>query len=353
MMRLGVAEPELSGVSQSEIPIRGHTSSSERPREPMPAALHPEIHPTETRPAPVEMMTADVPVIHLRIGVVNAALQTPMRGLLQKYATLYRRFLTDRTGEREIHVTVQPKRRSPWRRRTYQVSVNGRLRFEPSRLEEVMPFVEWAINWEVPRTMPEYLQLHASSMEIDGTGVVFPGSSGSGKSTLTAGLLSQGWRYLCDEFALIHAETLQLHPFPRAICIKRGSASVMEALGLRLQGGFHYIKRSKGRVGFLDPSDVRKDAIGRVCPIRYVIFPKYTPDAQPALTPISRAEAAFDLHSTCWNLLNCEALGLDVLADMVRGAQCYRLTCGEIRSTCDLVKRLVQGSLSQQEASSQ
>lgn len=292
---------------------------------------------------------ADNQTVHCRIGVVNASLQTPMRGLRKRYAALYQRFRTNGPGPREIRITVQPRGRSLWRRRRYEVNVNGRLQFEPNRLEEVLPYVEWAVNWEVPRIMPEYLQLHASSMELDGVGVIFPGSSGSGKSTLTAGLLSRGWGYLCDEFALIHSETLQLHPFPRAICIKKGSSQVIEALGLRLHGGFHYMKRSKGRVGFLDPSDVSEEAIGSVCPIRYVIFPKYTPGAEPALTPISRAEAAFDLHRSCWNLLNCEALGLDVLANMVRGAQCYRLTCGEILSTCDLVRRLVKGKVSQPE----
>jgi HprK-related kinase A len=288
------------------------------------------------------MEQADNQTVHCRIGVVSASLQTRMRGLLRQYAALYRHFRTDGPGPREISVRVQPRRRPLWRRRRYEVIVNGRLQFTPSRREEVLPFVEWAVNWEVPRLMPEYLQLHASSMEVDGVGVIFPGGSGRGKSTLTAGLLAHGWRYLCDEFALIHAETLQLHPFPRAICIKKGSSPVMDALGLRLQGGFHSIKHTKGRVGFLCPVDVRADAVGGVCPIRYVIFPQYVAGAVPTLKPIGRAEAAFALHEVCWNLLSCRALGLDVLADMVRGAMCYRLTCGEIRATCQLVGELVR-----------
>ena len=138
---------------------------------------------------------------HFRIGVVGVSLTTPMTGLLEQYTSLYRGFQIDGPDVRAIRVQVAPTRFSPWHRRRYVVSVNDRVQFEPARLEEVLPYVDWAVNWEVPRVMPEYLQLHASSMEVDGLGVIFPGESASGKATLTAGLLARGWRYLCDEFA--------------------------------------------------------------------------------------------------------------------------------------------------------
>jgi hypothetical protein len=63
------------------------------------------------------------------------------------------------------------------------------------------------------------------------------------------------------------------------------------------------------------------------------------------LVPISRAEAAFALHRVCFNLFGCDRLGLDVLAAMVRGASCYRLTSGELQQTCDLLQRLVGDAL--------
>ncbi len=278
---------------------------------------------------------------HFRIGVVGASLTTSVGSVLDQYTELYRDSQVDEPTDRSIRVNVEPTPLSPWHRRRYVVSVNDRVQYEPARPEEVLPYVDWAVNWEVPRVMPEYLQLHASSMEVDGAGVIFPGESGSGKSTLTAGLLAAGWRYLCDEFALIHAESLRLDPYPRAICIKKPSYPVIESIGLRLYGSQYYLKGSKGYVGFIKPREVRGDAVGEACPIRYVIFPKYTPGAEPALVPISRAEAAFALHRVCFNLLACEAIGLDVLAAMVRGASCYRLIAGEIHRTCDAVRRLV------------
>ncbi|MCH7808752.1 MAG: hypothetical protein IIB60_05955 [Planctomycetes bacterium] len=285
-----------------------------------------------------------------QIGVVDVSLLTPVRELMRQHASLYRRFEVDGSpGQTDaaIRVTVRPTRPSAWRRRRFIVSVNDRMQFEPARVDEVLPYIEWAVNWEIPRVMPQYLQLHASSLEVDGMGVILPGDSGSGKSTLTAGLLAGGWRYLCDEFALIHADTLELHPYPRAICIKKPSYEAIESVGLKLHGYRHYLKGSKGYVGFIDPLDVRSDAVGDACPIRYVVFPKYVQGAEPRLTPMSRADAAFALHRVCFNLLTCKAIGLDVLAGLVRGASCYRLTCGDLQETCAVMQDLIAGAPAQ------
>jgi len=282
---------------------------------------------------------------HFQIGAIGVSLSTTLRVLRDEYTSLYRPFQVDVAAANAVRVSVRPKPFAPLRRRRYEVSVNDRVQFEPTRADEYLPYVEWSLNWEIPHVYSHYLQVHASSLEIEGQGVILPGESGSGKSTLTAGLLTRGWRYLCDEFALIHSDTLALHPYPRAICVKRPSHSVIESLGIQLHGKKPYLKGSKGYVRFINPLEIRPDAIGAECPIRYVIFPKYAPGATPTLVPISRAEAAFALHRVCFNLFGCDRLGLDVLATMIRGASCYRLTSGDLGRTCDLLQRLVGDGL--------
>lgn len=277
-----------------------------------------------------------------RIGVVHTALSSSLRSLNREYASLYGAFESGVEDKNEIRIEVTRQPLSLRHRRRYVVTINGRIQYEPGRRDEVLPYLEWATAWELAQVMPQFLQLHASSMELDGAGIILPGDSGNGKSTLTAGLLTRGWRYLCDEFALVHTDSLMLHPYPRAICIKKSSFPVIESLGLSFHGGRHYVKGFKGPVAFVNPIDVYPNAIGRVCPIRYVIFPKYVAGATPALTPISRGAAAFDLHRVCFNLFGCRALGLDVIASMIRGTTCYRLTSGEINATCDLLEDVVR-----------
>ncbi len=281
---------------------------------------------------------------HFQIGIVPVSLTTSLRGLHDEYTSLYRDFLTTRPHTKAVHVEVQPKPISLRHRRRYNVTVNGRLQFEPTRADGFLPYIEWAVNWEIAQLLPQYLHLHAASVETGGVGVILPGTSGSGKSTLTAGLLARGWRYLCDEFAMIHAGTLALHPYPRAICIKEPCFPVIDSLGFKLHGNRVHVKGAKGLVGFINPLRIRPDAIGRICPIRYVIFPTYTPGAKPALVEISRAEAAFALHEVCFNPLACQALATDVLTAVIRPARCYRLTCGDLNATCDLVQTLVESA---------
>lgn len=277
-----------------------------------------------------------------QIGVVRIALTTPLQRLREEYTSLYRHALCEHDLPNAIEMDVRPKPFSLRHRRRFDVRVNGSLQFEPARPAEIMPCVEWSINWQIPRVMPQYLQLHASSMEVNGQGVILPGPSGSGKSTLTAALLTRGWRYLCDEFALIHADSLMLHPYPRAICIKKPAYPVIESLGLKLHGSRYYLKGFKGYVGYLNPATIQPGTRGSLCPVRYVIFVQYRAGAKPALIPIHRAEAAFSLHKVCFNLLTCRSLGVDVIAAMIRGASCYRLISGDIYQTCDLVQELVE-----------
>jgi len=286
-------------------------------------------------------MRSDSSTRHFRLGVVHVSLTTPIRRLLEQYSRLYGHCQTEVPREPVVHVTVCHKPFSLRHRRRYEVWADGQLLFEPARFEELVPYIEWAMNLQIPRILPDYLQFHSSAMEVHGQGVIFPGQSGVGKSTLTAGLLACGWRYLCDEFALVHCDTLELAPYPRAICVKHASFDVVRSMGLRVCGGRRHIKPAKGRVGFVNPLSMRPGAIGGPCPVRYVIFPRYSQGAEPTLIPIRRAEAAFELHHVCYNLLRCRATGLNVIAGMVRGASCYRLVSGRLDATCQLLRQLV------------
>ena len=172
--------------------------------------------------------------------------------------------------------------------------------------------------------------------------MILAGDSGSGKSTLAAGLVSGGWSYLCDEFALIDPETRLIHPYPRALCIKEGSFPVVDRLGLPLHRKTPYQKATKGRVAFLNPLDVRVDVVGKPSPVRWVIFPKYVADAPPTLQRMTRSEGAHELARQCFNARVFEARAVHILNDVVRGAECYRLRSAEISATCQLLQRLVQ-----------
>ena len=278
----------------------------------------------------------------VRLGAVDVVLTTTIGRLRRDYTRLYRESIVDAVPDDAIHIDVARSGGALGLRRRFDIRVNGRLRFSPYRYEELLPYVEWSVNWEIPHVMPQYLHLHAASMELDGRGLVLAGDAGSGKSTLALGLMRHGWRYLCDEFALIDTNSLSLTPYPRAVCVKRSGYPILDAMGVAPRCGRRHIKGVKGHVTFVSPHSIHSDAVGRACPVRCIVFPRYEAGATPVLAPISRARAAFNLHRVCFNLFGCRRPALDMLAGIARGAECYQLRTGDLDDTCRLLTDVVR-----------
>ena len=280
---------------------------------------------------------------HFCIGRVNVSLRSDCRSFVDEYRSLYESYRRESVDGEVIEVRIEARHRYPWRRGPFLIHSEGEEGFEVRHRYEVLPHLEWIINWQIIKKRADYVQLHASTLTSPEGALLLPGDPGAGKTTLTAGLLTLGWSYLCDEFALIHPQTLEIHPYPRALCIKEPSFSVIDRLGLPLCRKTPYHKPTKGRVAFLNPLDVRPDIVGAPSPIRWVVFPNYVAGATPALEPISRSQAAFQLLRQCFNFKAYRGRALEILTDVVRDAECFHLTSGEIHATCDLIQNLVAG----------
>jgi hypothetical protein len=167
------------------------------------------------------------------------------------------------------------------------------------------------------------------------------GNSGVGKSTLAAGLVSRGWTYLSDEFALIDPDTLRLHPFPKAMCIKAGSFDVIRRLNLPLWRRRHFVKAIKGAVGYVRPQDFPPGIVASPCPIRFVVFPKYGEGEEPHLYPIPPGHAGFRLAGHAFNRKAFGTRAVSILSEVVRRAECFGLVSGSIDESCDVIESLL------------
>lgn len=280
--------------------------------------------------------------LHYQIGDINVSITGNAEDVLDDFAALY----AGDDGRRvtpgpAIRMVVNRSRRATLGRTRYVISGDGEELFSDRRRAEGLPYLEWGINWRVMVRCTSYLQLHAATLSFKGQGVVLVGSSGAGKSTLAAGLISRGWTYLSDEFALIDPDTFYLHPFPKALCIKAGSFDVIKSLHLPLWRRRHYVKAFKGPVGYVRPQDFASNADPTPCPIRCVIFTKYTEGEEPRLYPISPGRAGFSLAG---HALNRNAFGpraVSILSEVVRQAECLGLVSGPIDETCNLVETLL------------
>ncbi len=283
-------------------------------------------------------MPCETPILS-QIGDVVVCMRSDSRFVHAEFAHLYPMAPScNRPADNIIQMEVKKAGRSRLGRRLYRVFGDGEEIGGLLRRAEVFPFLEWGINLRVIERHSQFVQLHAASMVRNGHGCIFAGASGCGKSTLSAALLARGWGYLSDEFALIDPRTLHLHPFPKALCIKAGSFHAIGRLGLRFAQQRHHIKGVKGRVGYINPASLGPNATAGVAPVRFVIFPKYEEGAVPKLESISPGRALLELAGCVFNRPTFAGDSMEVLAKTVRQSECFRLTTGELESTCSLLE---------------
>lgn len=277
------------------------------------------------------------------IGGITASVRTDLEDVAADFASLYRGSPRPEPIEpATIRMEVRRVRmRLPFGDR-YRIFGDGEEMGKPRRREEVLPFLEWGINWRVITTRCDYLQLHAACLVYRKSGgVLLAGGSGSGKSILSAALLARGWRFCTDELTLINPQTGYVHPFPKPICIKAGAFDIVERLKLPFAGGRHYVKGIKGRVGYINPYDIEHGTVAPSGPVRFVLFPKYTQSGQPGLFPISRARAVYHLVGGTLNGNAFGDNGIAVLSSLCAGTECFRLETGPIEETCDMLESLI------------
>lgn len=277
------------------------------------------------------------PPSHHVLGEVNLTLSCDDPRLERELAPIYSPFSAGPPNSKNAF-SMQIRRVNRWSRSRFEILGDGEVLGPPRTRDELVPAMEWAVNSRVIACRSEFLQIHAASMvHPAGWAVLLVGISGCGKSTLAAALLRRGWKYLCDEFALINPQTLRAHPFPKPLCIKEQGFEVVRQLGLPFAGGSHYVKGIKGRVAYVNPFTVRGDSVGTPAPVRCVAFPQYA-RAEPRLIEISRARAMFGLAGGLLNRPQFGPRAPEVLHRLVERCECFALRSGDLESTCTLLE---------------
>jgi hypothetical protein len=183
-----------------------------------------------------------------------------------------------------------------------------------------------------------FVAVHAGAATWNGRGILLPAPPDSGKTTLVAGLVRAGFGYLSDETGLVDPEDGLLHPFPRPLAMDDGSIGALPGLRQKLPPDHQQYMRFRYHI---PPSDLRSGALGRPCPVRYVVAPRYQGGGKTLLEPISRAAGLTTLVDNSFNFPRFGRRGLTALGDVVRGAECYRLQIGDLPSAVQVVRDLV------------
>jgi hypothetical protein len=187
----------------------------------------------------------------------------------------------------------------------------------------------------------DHLILHAGGVERDGIGVVFPADVEAGKTTLVAGLVRAGWGYLTDEGVAIDRDSLRIDPYPKPLSIDRGAWPLFPELEPQVDLATDAYKADQWQV---PPANIRPDALGQACPISKVFFTTYEPGVDTSVEPLRRAEALVELAKNTFRFDVQGSAALDLLAEVVRPAACYRLTSGDLGVAVATVSDVVASS---------
>jgi hypothetical protein len=245
------------------------------------------------------------------------------------------RFLAPFESEVGRDAPVYALRREPGEERPWAVYRDDLRLLRGSTPRRIIEFVLWDVSTTAIGSNHGFLAVHAAAASWRGRGIVLPAPPDSGKSTLVAGLTRAGFSYLTDEAALIDPATGMLQPFPRSLWLERPSVEAVfgaEAAPVRWQTGRQFQVR---------PADLRPRAIGRTCPVRFIVAPAYEAGCETALIPMSRAEAVVMLAEQAFYFERFGGRGIELLGRVVEGASCYRVKIGDLDDAVRLIKREV------------
>ena len=139
---------------------------------------------------------------------------------------------------------------------------------------------------------------------------------GGGKSTLTWALLHHGFGFLSHELAPVDLVTLEVHPYPRTLALKREPP-----------GSYPLPRRTVVTSRTLHVRDV-PGSIGKApAPLGAVVFVHYNPDAsRPAIRRLTTADARD---------------GLDGAVRITAARPCYELVSADLSATSALLVQTV------------
>jgi hypothetical protein len=194
----------------------------------------------------------------------------------------------------------------------------------------VLSWLDDELTVGAQHSRPDLVFVHAAALGRDGRALLLVAESGGGKSTTSWAALHHGFSLLSDELAPVDPATLEVHPHPRAVCLKAPPPDpyVLPPGTLRTSGGYYVATRLLPSVPIQEP-----------LVLAAFVYVAYRPDEPaPSLRGITPAESAARLYAHCLNPLAHPGDGLDTVADLSQRVPSFVLHSGDLARTCALLE---------------
>jgi hypothetical protein len=198
---------------------------------------------------------------------------------------------------------------------------------------ELLFILEKELTIELQKIRRRLYFLHAAALGLACRALLIVAASGTGKSTTTWALLHHGFDYLSDELAPLDLDSLQVEPYPHALCLKKEPPlpySLPERT-LRTSSTLH-----------LPTDQLPSPVISQPLPLSAIFFLEYCPGLKfPTARTLTKAEAAARLFVNALNPLAHEEDGLAGAALIAYKVPAFHLKSTELSLTCELVRTVL------------
>jgi hypothetical protein len=229
----------------------------------------------------------------------------------------------------DLEYSIQTSRREP----RFRITRKGRNPLLAKDNGDLLYLVEKDLTVELQKLRRDLYFLHAAALAFRQHAVLLVAPSGGGKSTTTWGLLHHGFSYLSDELSPVDLNTMRIHSYPHAICLKREPpcAYPLPAHTLRTSRTLHVpVGELTVPWGFL----------------RSIFFLDFcTETKRPVMHELSSGEAAARLYGQALNPLAHVDEGLLGAVEIAQSVPCVRVRFADLRQTCELIKARLQDLL--------
>ncbi|MBC7004723.1 HprK-related kinase A [Photobacterium sp. BZF1] len=230
-------------------------------------------------------------------------------------------------------------------------TLDSKQPFKPLPLSQAHAMLEWGMNWVISTHAHQYLIIHAAALEKNGKGLIISAPSGSGKSTLCAYLVSQGWRLLSDELALIHTESSLMHGLSRPINLKNKSIDIMKDY-FEIDSFSNVAEDThKGTVCLVRPPS--KSIKNSHIPVKphTIVFVKHCADEKMYIETVNKSIALTEIINNSFNFGFLNQQGFTCAKKLVQSCESYYIEYSDLK-LCELeLAKVIDGEVICDEAS--
>jgi hypothetical protein len=216
-----------------------------------------------------------------------------------------------------------------------EVFLDGRVLVLADGRSHAVAWLLWHISQAAVELAGDDLLIHAGAVETAAGALLLPAPPDAGKTTLTAALVRAGLGYLTDEVVAIPSATNDVKPFPRPLTLEPGSFAAL--VDFDPEAASWWAGQDAQRSYHVPAARLGPAPLGRPCPPRVVMFPRYRPGTATRLQPIGTAEALLELATNAFNLDQHGGGGLRRLAGVTQQCSCFRLDVSDLADACRLV----------------